>query len=74
MNKPILLILTILSIGMGFAIDFLILRHLMRKMNMPRDRRQQVSLAAGLTILLTISSIVRIRQLAAVGGMSPVNQ
>lgn len=70
MNKPTLLIPTIFSIGIGSVLDFFVLRRILYKINKPRDRRQQINLAAGLAVLLTIPSIMRIRQLEALGEVS----
>jgi hypothetical protein len=74
MNKVALVIPTLVSVGIGLVVNFFILRGLMRKLNRPQDEQQQTRLAAILAVLLAVPSVLRIKQLAALGEATPVER
>jgi hypothetical protein len=74
MNKPTLVISTLVSVGIGLVVNFFILRAVIRKLNKPQDKQQQTRLAAILAVLLSVPSVIRIKQLAALGGARPAER
>jgi hypothetical protein len=73
MNKVTLLVSTLLSVGIGLVVNFLILRAVMRKVHKPQDQ-QQSRLAAVLAVLFSVPSVVRIKQLAEIMETQPVER
>jgi hypothetical protein len=74
MNKGILAIQTLFSIGIGLVVNFFVLRAVIRKVNKPQDKQQQTRLAAILAVLLSVPSVIRIKQLVALGEAEPVER
>ena len=74
MNKVTLVIPTLVSIGIGLPVNFLILRAVLRKVNKPQDKQQQTRLAAILAVLFSVPAVVRIKQLAALMEAQPADQ
>ena len=65
MNKIILIIPSLLSFGAGLMANFFIVRAIIRKLNKPRNKQQQSRVAVVLTILLTVPSLVRLKELVS---------
>lgn len=72
MNKVALVFLTLISVGIGLVVNFFTLRAVMRKVNKPRNKEQQTRLAIVLAVLLSVSSVIRIKQMAALVEAQPV--
>jgi len=74
MNKAPLVISTVISVGIGLVVNFLILRAVMRKLHKPQAARQQTRLAAVLAVLLSVPSILRIKQVAELVEAQPAER
>ena len=72
MNKMTVLIATGVSIWIGSMLNFFALRALLRKVNMPRGRRQQSVLAAVVTAVLAVPTYIHARQFKALAEGQPV--
>lgn len=74
MNKVALIIPSLLSFGIGLVANFFIVRTAIRRVNKPRSKQQQTRVAIVLTLLLTVPSVVRIKELVALGKAQPVER
>ena len=74
MNKVALIIPSLLSFGIGLVANFFIVRTAIRRVNKPRSKQQQTTVAVVLTILLAVPSVVRIKELMALGTAQPAER
>lgn len=74
MYKVTLIIPGLISFGAGLMANFFMVRAVIRKVNKPRSKQQQTTVAVVLTILLAVPSVVRIKELMALGTAQPAER
>lgn len=74
MNRIALAIPVFISTGIGAAVNFFIIRALLRKFHKPEAAQQQTRLAVILAVVLSLPSILRIRQLEELGDAQPLKR
>lgn len=65
MTKIPVAIQFVISFGVGAAVNFFILRAVLRRLNRPQNDRQRTRVAAVLAVLMTLPSALNSRRIAA---------